>query len=98
MTSLPSDRFSWGRVPCSSSPLRIVPAEGIPDFPDCGQSGPRIAVPGRIGKRGISRIPIPTEPIGNRKFPPRFPAPAKSGIGGTVPSHWGFPDLCNMTL
>ena len=62
-------------------PPRIVPAvltpQGIPDFPVCGQSGPRFPIPGRIG---------------NREFPPRFPA--KSGIRlSRGNGNWGFPGL-----
>ena len=51
---------------------------GIPDFPICGQSGPRrFPFPAESGN-GVSLFPDPGR-IGKRGFPPRFPA--KSGIG-----------------
>jgi hypothetical protein len=70
---------------------RIVPGpavltrQGIPDFPICGQSGPRFPFPGRImsGKRGISRFPFPAESGIRNSLSVNFPA--KSGIGGTRP-------------
>ena len=66
------------RLPESGTP-RTLPLR--PGNPRLAESGPRFPVPGRI-RRESARFPIPdSRPIGNRKFPPRFPA--KSGIGGT---------------
>jgi hypothetical protein len=54
---------------------------GIPDFPICGQSD-GTPIPDSRPNRETGDFPIPDSGrIGNRGFPPRFPA--KSGIGGT---------------
>ena len=58
---------------------KMLVAEGAPDFPICGQSGPRFPFPAESGNGG-SPFSGPGR-IGKREFPPRFPA--KSGIGGT---------------
>jgi hypothetical protein len=64
---------------------------GSPISPICSQSGPRfkVSVPGRIGKRGLSRFPIGTGRIGKRGFPSPFPT--KSGKTGS--GKWGFGGL-----
>ena len=47
---------------------------GIPDFPICGESGPRFPIPGIPGYRPNRESGIPC-----------FPIPAKSGIGDSLP-------------
>ncbi len=52
-----------------SGPERGPPGSSRPGNPRPGESGPRFPIPGRIGKRGISRFPISAE----------------SGIGDSLP-------------
>jgi hypothetical protein len=70
------------------SPAVLTP-QGIPDFPICGQSGPRFPVPGRIGKRPVSRFPIPGRSgIGNSPSvsrPNRESGGRELGISGSDP-------------
>jgi hypothetical protein len=54
--------------------------EGYPRFPDLRRIGTPIPDSRPNRESGILCVPIPG-PIGNRGFPPRFPA--ESGIGGT---------------
>ncbi len=72
----------------TSSPAVLTP-QGIPDFPICGQSGPRFLFPGRIGKRPVSRFPIPgrRSGIGNSlpvSRPNRESGERESGISGSA--------------
>jgi hypothetical protein len=71
----------------------VLTQTGIPDFPICGQSGPRFPFPAKSGI-GDSLFPDSGQ-IGNRGligFLPRFPA--KSGIGGTGIGDFRVWDSC----
>ncbi len=78
---------------------RIVPAvlapalwQGIPDFPICGQSGPRFPFPAESGN---GDFPIMSDsrfrPSRKSGIPSPFPGPGQIGNRGN--GNWGFPGL-----